>query len=102
MRAFCGGLSLRFFLFPPLLSSSMRFQFLFLDAVDPSLSRVDYESLPQQALMEIVIDGITNKQKICGDANEPKDIEEWNGVEIEDGEVVEIDWEEFDLKGHFI
>ena len=52
--------------------------------------------------MEIVIDGITNKQKICGDANEPKDIEEWNGVEIEDGEVVEIDWEEFDLKGHFI
>ncbi|KNH06860.1 hypothetical protein XU18_2370 [Perkinsela sp. CCAP 1560/4] len=77
----------------------MRFEFLFLGTVDPSVGRVDHESLAQQALMEMVIDGITNKEKICGDANEPKDIEEWEGVAIEDGEVVEIDWEACILKG---
>ncbi|KNH08111.1 leucine-rich repeat protein [Perkinsela sp. CCAP 1560/4] len=81
----------------------MRFALVFLDAADPSLGRVDLESLPQQALMEMVIEGITNKEQICGDANEPKDIEEWEGVGIEDGQVVEIFWQRFDLKGelHF-
>ena len=52
----------------------MRFALVFLDAVDPSLGRVDLESLPQQALMEMVIEAI------CGDVNEPKDIEEWKGT----------------------
>ena len=42
--------------------------------------------------MEMVIEGITNKMKICGDDDEPKDIEEWEGVTIEDGKVVNIDW----------
>ena len=70
----------------------MTFELLFLDAVDPSLGRLDYASLSQQALMEMVIEGITNKEKICGDADEPKDIEEWKGVKIEDGEVVKIEW----------
>ena len=46
----------------------MRFELVFLNTADPSLGRVDYESLPQQALMEMVIEGITNKRKICGDA----------------------------------
>ena len=31
------------------------------DAVDPSLGRLDYASLLQQALMEMAIEGITNK-----------------------------------------
>ncbi|KNH05349.1 hypothetical protein XU18_3615 [Perkinsela sp. CCAP 1560/4] len=81
----------------------MRFELVFLDAVDPSLGRVDLESLPQQALMEMVIEGITNKEKICGDADEPKDIKEWKGVTIEDGQVVEIAWHLFWLEGsvHF-
>ena len=39
-------------------------------------------SLPQQALMEMLIYGITNKEEICGDADEPNDIEEWKCVEI--------------------
>ena len=65
--------------------------FLF-DAMDPSLGRVDKESLPQQSLMEMVIDGISNKEVICRDANEPKDIKQWKGVKIEDGEVVYIEW----------
>ena len=81
----------------------MILELVFLDAVDPSLGRVDLESLPQQALMEMVIEGIANKEKICGDVDEPKDIEEWKGVSIEDGQVVEIDWSRFDLEGslHF-
>ena len=65
----------------------MSFELVCLDAVDPSLGRVDLESLPQQALMEMLIEGIANKEKICGDVDEPKDIEEWTGVSIEDGQV---------------
>ncbi|KNH06899.1 leucine-rich repeat protein [Perkinsela sp. CCAP 1560/4] len=77
----------------------MRFELLLLGTVDSSLGRVDRESLPQQTLMEMVIDGITNKEEICGDLDEPKDIEEWNGVLMEDGEVVEINWDERELTG---
>ncbi|KNH05225.1 hypothetical protein XU18_3709 [Perkinsela sp. CCAP 1560/4] len=77
----------------------MRFEFVFLDALDSSLGRVDYASLSQQALMEMVIEGITNKDRICGYVDEQKDIEEWKGVEIEDGKVVEIDWRQFKLEG---
>ena len=77
----------------------MRFELVFLDAVDPSLGRVDLESLPQQALMEMVIEGIANKEKICGDVDEPKDIEEWKGVTVEDEEVVVIDWDRCKLEG---
>ena len=81
----------------------MTFALVFLNTADPSLGRVDRASLPQQALMEMVIEGIANKEKICGDADEPKDIEEWKGVTIEDGEVVEIAWRQFRLRGalHF-
>ena len=46
------------------------------------LGRLDYASLSQQALMEMVIEGIANKEKICGDADEPKDIEEWKGSHL--------------------
>ena len=77
----------------------MRFELLLLDAVDSSLGRVDHESLPQLSLMEMVVKEIANKDDICGDADEPKEIEEWKGVEIEDGEVVAIMWGECDLKG---
>ncbi|KNH04683.1 hypothetical protein XU18_4121 [Perkinsela sp. CCAP 1560/4] len=77
----------------------MRFELLFFNTFDPSLGRVDKESLPQQALMEMVIDGVKNKEAICGDVDEPKDIKEWKGVGIEGGKVVEIEWEEFRLRG---
>ena len=77
----------------------MRFELLFFETVDPSLGRVDHDSLPQQALMEMVIEGVKNKEKICVDVDEPKDIEEWKGVEIEDGEVAEIHWDRYRLKG---
>ena len=45
------------------------------------------------------LEGITNKAEICGDGNQPKDIEEWKGVKIEDAEVVEINWAQRDLRG---
>ncbi|KNH08658.1 hypothetical protein XU18_0855 [Perkinsela sp. CCAP 1560/4] len=77
----------------------MTFQFLFFDTVDSAFGRVDRESLPQQALMEMVIQGITNKEDICCNVVEPKDVEEWIGVPIEDGEVVEIEWINYDLEG---
>ena len=78
----------------------MRFALVFLDAADPSLGRLKYTCLLQQALMDMVIDGIANKEKICGDANELKDIEEWIGVTIDGGEVVGTGWNEFDIKGN--
>ena len=77
----------------------MRFKLLLPDTADFSLGRVDHEPLPQQALMKMVIEGITNKEVICGDVDEPKDIEEWEGVTIEDGEVVEINWRDCRLAG---
>ena len=90
----------RFFsLFPIFLLNSMRFELLFLNTVDPSLGRVDHDSFSHQTLMEMVIEGITNREKVCGDFAEPKDIEEWKGVEIEDGKVAEIDWDHFDMEG---
>ncbi|KNH07837.1 hypothetical protein XU18_1544 [Perkinsela sp. CCAP 1560/4] len=79
----------------------MRFELIFLNTADASLGRVDRASLPQQALMEMLIEGITNKYEICGDADEPKGIEEWEGVTIEDGQVVEIAWHLFRLEGSF-
>ncbi|KNH06297.1 leucine-rich repeat protein [Perkinsela sp. CCAP 1560/4] len=77
----------------------MRFELLFLDTADPLLGRLDYASLSQQALMEMVISEITNKEKICGDVDEPEDIEQWEGVIIEDGEVVDIEWDVCGLEG---
>ena len=71
----------------------MRFELVFLNTVDPLLGRLDYASLSEQAVMEMVIEGITNKEKIRGD------IEEWKGVAIEEGEVVAIGWRQFKLEG---
>ncbi|KNH07554.1 hypothetical protein XU18_1775 [Perkinsela sp. CCAP 1560/4] len=68
----------------------MRVELLLLDTVDPSLGRLDYAPLSQQALMEMFIEEVTNKQLI---------FEEWEGVTIEDGEVAEIDWYKFDIGG---
>ncbi|KNH07537.1 hypothetical protein XU18_2069 [Perkinsela sp. CCAP 1560/4] len=70
----------------------MVFKFLFLDTVDSSLGRVDHESFSHQTLMEMVIQGTTDKRAICGDPDEPKSIEDWKGVVIADDEVVEINW----------
>ena len=60
--------------------------------VDPSLGRLDYDSLPDQALMEILIAGSRNPKKAgFQDANGNfKDVCEWNGVTCVDDRVTEI------------
>ncbi|KNH07217.1 hypothetical protein XU18_2080, partial [Perkinsela sp. CCAP 1560/4] len=70
----------------------MRFELFFFDTVDSSLGRVDHGSFSHQTLMEMVIEGITNTDEICGEGDEPIDIHEWRAVMIEDGKVVEINW----------
>jgi len=61
-------------------SYSLYRMFIQLYCVDPSLGKVDKASLPQQTLMELFIDGITNKEVICG--LPPKDVAEWPGVAV--------------------
>ena len=59
--------------------------------VDPSLGRVDKASLPQQTLMELFIDGITNKEVLCGVP--PKDVAQWPGVDVNEmNEVTALKW----------
>ena len=44
------------------------------------LRRVEKASLSTQALMEIFIDGIENRELICGNREEPADIDKWKGI----------------------
>ena len=75
-------------------------KFLLGYCIDPHLGRFDYASLPQQALMELLIDGIENKERIIGRNEGPPDIEEWKGLSMnEKVEVIEIDWYTQSLKG---
>ena len=54
----------------------MQFHSIFLIAADISLlGRVDKASLSTQTLMEIFIEGIENRELICGSTEEPSDIE---------------------------
>ena len=63
-----------------LLFDRMQFNLVLLSASDSSdLGRLDYASLSRQALMEIFIEGIENREIICGSAEEPEDIEQWRG-----------------------
>ena len=85
----------------------MRFSFIILSAVESShLGRLDYASLSTQALMEIFIEGIENREVICGSTEEPDDIDQWVGVEYveeqpaDDAEkLIHIEWGEIDLVG---
>ena len=68
--------------------NSMKVAVLSFDAVDPVLGRLN----SQQALMEMAMEGIISKEKICGDRNEPKHMDNWKGVMIDEGEFVENKW----------
>jgi hypothetical protein len=73
---------------------------LFCYGMDPLLGRLDYASMPQQALMEMFIDGIENREKICGSKEEPADIEKWEGVRLnENGDVTKITCVAMNLEG---
>mmetsp|Transcript_15506 Transcript_15506/g.24242 ORF Transcript_15506/g.24242 Transcript_15506/m.24242 type:complete len:243 (-) Transcript_15506:40-768(-) len=61
-------------------------------AIDPSLGKVDRASLPLQALMELLISGITNKDVICRNSESPADISEWEGVSFDGTGIDSISW----------
>ena len=70
----------------------------FLIASDSSnLGRLDYDSLSTQALMEIFIAGIENRDVICGSAETPDDFDKWDGFEYSGERSVEITEEEFKI-----
>mmetsp|Transcript_6853 Transcript_6853/g.10373 ORF Transcript_6853/g.10373 Transcript_6853/m.10373 type:complete len:205 (-) Transcript_6853:61-675(-) len=48
---------------------------------ESTLGRIDKSTLSQQTLMELVVEGITNTKRICGDGDNPTPIAEWNGIE---------------------
>ena len=64
--------------------------------VDPSLGRLDYESLSDQALMEMLVDGLVEFHKrVFQDANEHfHDVCEWAGIECNDGRVEKVNLQE--------
>ena len=58
-----------------------------------NLGRLDYASLSQQALMEVVVENLNCKDIFCDKEGHFLDITEWDGVEInENGGVTEIVW----------
>eukprot|EP00009_Paramoeba_aestuarina_P007599 CAMPEP_0201519916 /NCGR_PEP_ID=MMETSP0161_2-20130828/10349_1 /ASSEMBLY_ACC=CAM_ASM_000251 /TAXON_ID=180227 /ORGANISM="Neoparamoeba aestuarina, Strain SoJaBio B1-5/56/2" /LENGTH=218 /DNA_ID=CAMNT_0047918105 /DNA_START=17 /DNA_END=676 /DNA_ORIENTATION=+ len=49
--------------------------------------------MSQQTLMELVIENITNKYRICVDPENPENIVDWPSLRFKDNqEVIEIDW----------
>jgi len=63
------------------------------------LGRLDYHSLSQQTLMELLIDSIQNADVLRGPRDAPKDISQWSGVKLNAaGEVTDIEWR-ISLKG---
>mmetsp|Transcript_11333 Transcript_11333/g.17134 ORF Transcript_11333/g.17134 Transcript_11333/m.17134 type:complete len:241 (-) Transcript_11333:10-732(-) len=69
------------------------FHSFFFYLVDPSAGRIGYASLSQQTLMELFIERILDTELISGGPQNPKDISEWPGVDVNDShEVVAIDW----------
>ena len=58
----------------------MNFHSVLLAAADTfHLGRVDKASFPTQTLMEMLIQGIENREVICGSREEPEDIDKWHG-----------------------
>mmetsp|Transcript_8016 Transcript_8016/g.12128 ORF Transcript_8016/g.12128 Transcript_8016/m.12128 type:complete len:82 (-) Transcript_8016:3-248(-) len=59
-------------------------------SVDPSLGRFNKFSLSQQQICEFLIEGITDKWKMCGD-DIHKDIHEWQGLYFKkNDEIIEV------------
>ena len=85
----------------------MSFYTTLLFSVDPDrsnempsshLGRLDYASLSQQTLMELLIEHIEEKAKIRQE--DGSDIDNWDGIDCnEDGNVTLIDWFRLDLHG---
>ena len=85
----------------------MAFSTILLFGVDPDrsdhvpstyLGRVDIDSLPQQTLMELLVEHIEDKGKIT--LADDSDIQSWRGMQYnEDGDLIKVTWFCFDLHG---
>ena len=72
-----------------------------ISSADPHPGGDSKASLSHLALMNMVIAGIENREKICGSCDDQKDMSEWKGVKVDRAthDVVEIDWQAMGLKG---
>ena len=63
-----------------------------LNFADPHLGRLDYDSLSDQALMEMLIDGIKSRSKeaFLDEKSNFKDVSDWIGIECIDDRVTKI------------
>ena len=61
-------------------------------AIDPSAGRVDYQSLPDQALMELLVQDLKHlKNPFIAESGDFKDIKDWMGVTCDaDGHVIRL------------
>ena len=59
--------------------------FVLLFSIDPSLGRLDYESLSDQALMEMLIDGMEEecKKEFQDDSGHFMDVCDWKGIDLQ-------------------
>mmetsp|Transcript_20450 Transcript_20450/g.31919 ORF Transcript_20450/g.31919 Transcript_20450/m.31919 type:complete len:246 (-) Transcript_20450:20-757(-) len=62
------------------------------------LGRLDYASLSEETLMEMLTDGISNLQRIC-EYDSPSDLSDWRSVNLTGDQVTNIRWEDYGLKG---
>uniref|UniRef100_A0A7S4KTR8 Leucine-rich repeat protein n=1 Tax=Paramoeba aestuarina TaxID=180227 RepID=A0A7S4KTR8_9EUKA len=61
--------------------------------LNSSLGRIEREYLPQETLMELLLDKIENKARICGVEEIHPPLAQWTGVKLyTDGRVHEISW----------
>ena len=66
--------------------------------VDPTLGKVDKPSLSTQTLMEIFIEGIENREVICGNAEEPAEVEKWRGFEYSEEDTTDEEEKHFGIE----
>uniref|UniRef100_A0A7S4KU35 Leucine-rich repeat protein n=1 Tax=Paramoeba aestuarina TaxID=180227 RepID=A0A7S4KU35_9EUKA len=68
---------------------------------DEHLGRLDYASFSQQTLMEMVIEGIENKQvQIIGTKRKMRDVEKWKRVKVNaEKEIIKANWGYYALEG---
>ena len=65
-------------------------------ALDDHLSRADFFAMPQQTLMEMMIEDIPEKNRYQDNDGGYRDIEDWDGLQFtSDGKVRMIQWRDY-------
>mmetsp|Transcript_17790 Transcript_17790/g.27852 ORF Transcript_17790/g.27852 Transcript_17790/m.27852 type:complete len:240 (-) Transcript_17790:89-808(-) len=72
----------------------------FLLTIDPSLGRVDKSTLSQKTRMELLVQDITNSEKLCGPKDNQYELSHWHKIFFdENGRVIMILWSFAKLSG---